>query len=148
MKKSWILVADSARARIFTTKSPTAPLEELKDLTHIAAKIHDQQLVTDLPGRHSNDTGIGAHNYEPKVLPTEEEAIMFAKELAKELKQGFDHHEFEQLYLVAPAHFLGLLKKELDSKIARIVAHTEAKDVAKMSAEEIRKRLPEYLPQL
>ncbi|WP_294945366.1 host attachment protein [Sulfurivirga sp.] len=148
MKKTWIVVADSAHARLFTAETPTSGLTELEDLVHLQARMHDQDLTTDGPGRHSNDTGVGAHGYEPKVTPSEEEAIRFAKELAKELYQAFHAHKFEQLIIVAAPRFLGHLRNALDKNVARVVSLEVAKDLVNEKPEEIRKHLPEYLPQL
>ena len=148
MKKTWIVVADSSRARLFTVDTPTAPLTELQDLEHVQARVHDQELTTDLPGRHRNDAGGGAHGYEPKIPPTEEEAIRFAKELAQALYKAFHEHKYGQLILVAPPRFLGHLRQALDKNIAKVVALEVSKDLVMEKPEEIRKHLPEYLPQL
>ncbi len=148
MKKTWIVVADSAHARLFSTETPTGGLIEQEDLQHIESRMHNKDLVTDAPGRHSNDTGIGAHGYEPKLTPTEEEAIRFAKELAQELYKAFHAQKFEQLIIVAPPKFLGHLRNALDKNIKKVVSLEVSKDLVTEKPEEIRKHLPEYLPQL
>ncbi len=148
MKKTWIVVADSSRARLFTAETPTSGLQELEDLQHVQSRLHDQELTTDLPGKHGNDAGMGAHGYEPKVTPTDEEAIRFAKELAQELYRAFHEHKFEQLILVAAPKFLGHLRNALDKNVKKVISFELAKDLTSEKPEDIRKHLPEYLPQL
>lgn len=148
MKKTWIVVADSARARLFTATTPTGGLTELEDLLHIQAKLHDRDLITDGPGKHANDAGGGHHGYEPKITPTEEEAIRFAKELAQELYKAFHEKKFEQLIIAAAPRFLGHLRNALDKNVKKVVVLEIAKDLVPETPEAIRKHLPEYLPQL
>lgn len=148
MKKTWIVVADSAHARLFSAETPTGGLIEQEDLLHIQSRMHDKDLITDGPGRHSNDTGTGAHGYEPKITPTEEEAIRFAKELAQELYKAFHEYKFEQLIIVAPPKFLGHLRNALDKNVKKVISLEVAKDLVAEKPAEIRKHLPEYLPQL
>jgi len=64
MKKTWILVADSSKARLFTVESASGPLIEVRDFLHPESRMHEQELTTDLPGKHRNDTGVGAHGFE------------------------------------------------------------------------------------
>ncbi len=148
MKKTWIVVADSAHARLFTADTPTAPLTELEDLLHIQSRMHDRDLVTDGPGKHSNDAGAGHHGYEPKLPPSEEEAIRFAKELAQALYKAFHEKRFEQLIIVAAPKFLGHLRNALDKNLQKVISLEVAKDLVPETPEAIRKHLPEYLPQL
>jgi len=146
MKPTWILVADSSRARIFTAATPSAPLEELEDLTHPESREHEQDLVTDLPGKHRNDTGIGAHGFQDEVEPKEQETINFAKYLARHLDDNRKKNRFQRLILVAAPSFLGLLRNELPDTTRKTVIYTLDKNLTQHTPEDIRAHLPEYLP--
>lgn len=148
MKKTWIVVADSAHARIFTVKTPTSPLEEIKDEVDISATFREKELVTDEPGRHTNDSRTGVHAYEPEHTKHETEIIRFAKALAEELNKAFHLRKFEQLVLVAPPKFLGHLRESLHEPVLRAVSLQCEEDLVKETPEQIRQHLPEYLPQL
>ena len=148
MKATWVVVADSSRARIFKPETPSSPLTELETLTHPESRLHDQELTSDLPGKHANDTGIGAHGFEDKTEPKKQEAINFAHELARELEKAYTDHEFRQLILVAAPAFLGLLRETLSEPVRAVVRLEIDKDLTKESAEDIRAHLPKYLPNL
>ena len=51
MEKIWILVADSANARILATTARTAMPTEVKRLEHPEGRLKESELVTDQPGR-------------------------------------------------------------------------------------------------
>ncbi len=44
MKQTWILIADSSRARIFTTDAPSSPMEELEGFSHAESRLHDREI--------------------------------------------------------------------------------------------------------
>ena len=148
MKKTWILVADSARARILLAESAKGALRELEDLAHPEGRMHESELTTDLPGRSFDSAGQGRHAMEQPVSPSEQEQIRFAKQLADRLEQARENGEYRQLILVAPPAFLGYLRKQLTPDVEKRVSFELDKDLARMSAGEIRDHLPEYLPSL
>lgn len=118
MKSTWIVVADSARARIFTLSGIGGTLQEVADLAHPESRLHDRELSSDMPGRTFDSHGQGRHSMEQATDPKEREAQAFAAEIARHI--GLAQHEgsFDSLVLVAPPKFLGRLRPEL-SKSAR-----------------------------
>ena len=58
--RTWVVVADNSRARIFTAEKAASPLTEVRDLTYPEARLHEGDLVTDKSGRDRNP-GTGAH---------------------------------------------------------------------------------------
>lgn len=148
MKPTWIVIADSSRARIFEPESPSSPLREIEALTHPESRLHEQDLTADLPGRHNNDTGIGAHGFEERSEPKKQEMINFSRELANRLEAARNNREYEQLIVAAAPAFLGLLRDALSDATRELVRLEIDKNLARMNAEQIRKHLPEYLPSL
>ncbi|RMG57081.1 MAG: host attachment protein [Gammaproteobacteria bacterium] len=146
MKKTWILVADSSKARLFTVETASGPLVEVRDFMHPEARMHEKELTTDLPGKHRNDTGVGAHGFEQEVEPKEQEAIRFAHELAAFLDKARNEHGYEQLVVVAAPKFLGHLREALPAPVRNLVRLEIDKNLVGQSPEDIRKHLPEYLP--
>ena len=57
MENTWVLVADSSRARLFVAASHTSPLTEFEALTHAEAKQHEQKITSDLPGHQAGADG-------------------------------------------------------------------------------------------
>lgn len=147
MKSTWILVADNTRARIFTAETPSSPIEELKDLTHMESRLHDRDLTSDLPGKIKSEFGAG-HALEQPTDPKKHEADNFAHYLAQHLEDAHNTKTFEQLLIIAEPSFLGLLRNNLPEQVKKQVCFELDKNITTLSAAEIRKHLPDYLPTL
>jgi len=146
MSKLWILVADSSRARIFTTESSKAPLVELDGLDHIESRLHEQDLTVDLPGRSYDSIGQGRHDMEPSTGVKEVEANAFAREVAAYLENGVDQQRCNRLVIAAAPAFLGMLRDKISQRIRSIVRYEFDKNFTQLTAQQIRRLLPERLP--
>ncbi len=145
MSELWIVVAESSRARIFTADGPTGKLTELETLAHPESRLHDRELSSDLPGVTFDSGGQGRHVKEQQVGPKAQAVVRFAEQVAARIDAGRTGGEFKRLVLVAAPEFLGLLRDKLPAP-ARDVIETEiAKNLAQLSADEIRGHLPERL---
>ena len=146
MKPTWILVADSSRARSFSAESPSSPLIEINTLAHPQSRIHEQNLSSDLPGHDSDKSGSGRHGFQDEIEPKEQEVIDFAKQIAKHLDQARNNNKFKQLLIVAAPAFLGTLRNQLTDQTRKMVSIEMDKNLTQQRAEDIRGHLPEYLP--
>ena len=61
MSKTWILVADSSHARIFTADTPSDAMVEVEDLPPPEAPLHTRDIPSDLPRTQHDAEPIG-HN--------------------------------------------------------------------------------------
>ncbi len=147
MKLTWILVADSTRARIFTADSPSSPLEEIEDISHTEGRLHDREITSDLPGKIKSADG-GGHAFEQPTDPKKHETDNFAHRVAQHLEEAHNANRFEQLLIVAGPAFLGLLRSHLPEQVKKLVRFELDKELTMLSAAEIRQHLPEYLPSL
>ncbi len=147
MKLTWILVADSTRARIFTADTPSSELQEIEGLTHNEGRLHDRELTTDLPGRIKSSDGSG-HALEQPTDPKKHEADNFAHQLAQHLETAHNANQFKRLLIVANPTFLGLLRNCLSEQIKKQICFELDKNFTLESPAEIRKHLPEFLPNL
>ena len=148
MKPTWILVADSSRARIFSADTPSAPLKEINSLAHPEGRIHEQNMTSDLPGHHSDTSGAGRHGFQDEVEPKEQEVIDFAKQIAKHLEKARNTNKFNQLLIVAAPAFLGTLRTQLSDQTRKMVSIELDKNLTQQKPEDIRSHLPEYLPSI
>lgn len=144
MKSTWILVADSTRARIFTTESSSSPLEEIEDFSHTEGRLHDREITSDLPGKIKS-VGGGGHAFEQPTDPKKHEAENFAHRVAQFLVDAHNENRFEQLLIVAAPSFLGLLRNHLPEQIKQLVRFELDKEITMLSAADIRQHLPQYL---
>ncbi|MDO9424010.1 MAG: host attachment protein [Methylobacter sp.] len=147
MKLTWILVADSTRARIFTADTSASPLEEIEDFSHTEGRLHDRDITSDLPGKIKS-VGGGGHAFEQPTDPKKHEADNFAHIVAQYLEDAHNTNRFEQLLIVAPPSFLGLLRNHLPEQIKKLVRFELDKEITMLSVADIRQHLPQYLPNL
>ncbi len=146
MAKTWVVVADSTRARIFRTETARDPLEELETLTHPEARMHDRDLPHALPGRSFDRAGHGRHTMENPTDPKKVEAVFFAKRIAHHVDAARARNAFQHLILVAAPAMLGLLRDKLARETLKQVVLEVDKNLVKERPEVIRSHLPEYLP--
>ena len=146
MAYTWVVVADSVRARIFSAESSSSGLAEVNILTHPEGRMHDRDITTDLPGRSFDSKGNARHVMEPPTDPKHESAIEFARSIAHHLDAARNKKDYEQLVIVAAPSFLGLLREQLNPNCRKLVAFELNKSLAQQTAEEIRSHLPKLLP--
>jgi protein required for attachment to host cells len=69
--------------------------------------------------------------------PKEVEAQAFARSLAAELEKGLNQNRFERLTLVAPPHFLGLLRGSVSEQVVKRIQQSINKDYTQLAAREL-----------
>lgn len=133
MREIWILVADAAIANIYSTTNlhDDSHLSLIKEFKHPESRMKTSDLVSDRTGRYM--AGDKAHGtYSEQTSPKEVEADRFAMELAHTLKSAQESNHFDQLIIVAPAHFHGLLKKHFSDQLRKKIKHHIEKDYTKV----------------
>jgi len=145
MPPAWIVVADSSACRLFTAETPAGALEEIESFVHPEGRMHERDLTSDLPGRAFDSKGMGRHAMEAQVSPKKHEAMAFAGRIARRLAEGRARREFEQLVLVAPPAFLGVLRERLDRQVRACVAREVGKNMSRLKPAALRARLPKRL---
>lgn len=145
MKPAWILVADSSRARIFSAENSAADLIEIETLTHPQARLHEQELDTDLPGKARGSFGGGGHALDDQTTPKAQEEINFAKSVASHLCDELNQNKYDRLFVIAAPSFLGDLRGAFGARVAKQVVFTLDKNVTGLSPKEIRGYLPHSL---
>ena len=142
---AWIVVADSARARIFSVDGATAPLAPIDHLLHPESRLHDRDLRSDRPGRSFDSEGEGRHSTGTPVSPKQQESLRFAKTVADHLEQGRLDGSYDHLNIVADPRFLGALRDAVSTEVEKLVSLELNKDLSKVADEEIRRHLPDEL---
>ena len=145
MVHGWVMVADAARARIFSKDSAKSPLNALDQLVSPEAKLPERDRKTDRPGRVYDIQGEGRHAVGTHTSPKEQDALRFAGEVVDYLEDGRVARQFDHLILVAEPHFLGLLRKVIKPPLEKTITLEVNKDLSKASEMEIRTHLPERL---
>lgn len=140
---TWVLVADNSRARIFSAEKPASDLQEIRDLTHPEARLHEGDLVTDKGGRDQGPSG--KHGVSHEQAHKTDGADKFASTVCSELDASRASGSFNKLYVVAAPSFLGLLRKHQSSALKQMVAGEVDKNLSTQNPASIRKHLPDFL---
>ncbi len=157
MRARYVLVADASRARLFHQR-PKHDLELVESFEHVDSRARSRDLMADANGRkavgpsvganyggRSVSLGVGRPGVAPDTEPRQVEAEKFARALASAL-EGRLHNSREAVVLVAPAHFLGLLRDSLSVSVFKRIELTVAKDLTKLDARELGARMLHELP--
>jgi protein required for attachment to host cells len=143
--KQWIVIGDAAGVRIFSTKGNVEHLEFVKEISNPTARQRTQELVSDEPGRQFGSRNSPARSAAgPHTTAHDEAAIDFARSLAHLLNIELEREAYSAVSLVAPPHFLGLLRSMLSREVAQHIHNTLAKDLARVSPAD----LPSHLEPL
>lgn len=142
MAKIWILAAESSRANIYALESRIQPLIEVESFAHSEGRALVQDMTSDQPGRSFDSNGLGGrHAVGKEVDPKHHEAQIFAKRLADRLDEGRTHGSFDELILIAPPAFLGLLRESLNAQTSKLVGRTLDKNLVQAGEQSIREHL-------
>jgi protein required for attachment to host cells len=137
--RTWIVVADAARARIFVQEKHGEPLAALDqgDFHNPDSSHHTRDLGSDRPARSQESVGSARHAIEPKHDPRRMAAAAFAKDIAGYLEQGAMGKRYDRLAIVAPPHILGDLRKSLGKHTEALVVAELNKDLTKIPLHEL-----------
>jgi len=141
MQQTWVVVADSSRARIFARAGRTAELSEVVDLVHPESRSQSRQLASDRPGRTFDSRGHTRHAKQPRHSPHEIALDDFAQELSRRLERGRKNGKFNQLVLVAGPRFIGRIHQHLGPATASLVKQEVHKNLVRRSEKTIRAHL-------
>jgi protein required for attachment to host cells len=128
----WVVTADEAIARILQRQGARGELEPVEELTDPDAHARGTDLRHDAHGRRGTTVASSAGEGEQHV-----QAETFARKVAQRLTEAFHQHRFDELRIAAAPRFLGLLRKSLDTQVARMVTETVNKDLTHMTEREI-----------
>ena len=143
MTTTWIIAADSSRARILQVTDRAKQLDEIDDLLNPEGRAHDRELISDAHPRFSGHggNGSGPGSDREELSATEHATELFAKRVGDYLDQARTAHRYDRLHLVAPPKFLGQLRKELGKEVEKLVAEELPKDLSWLSARDIQAHL-------
>jgi len=145
MKSTWIVLAESARARILSTSDAGKTFQEVSDLCHPESRQHNTELSSDLPGRTFDSHGDGRHGMEQSTTPKKREAREFAVEVARRVERGLSDGHFDSLILVAPPAFLGRLRTELGKSARTAIVGELDKNLVEADREVVADRISAML---
>jgi protein required for attachment to host cells len=149
MQTTWIVAADSGRARIFEAEGTGKNFHELQDFVNEAGRERHQDLRTDAKGRfYGKGERDQAHTADPDIDAPRHETELFAKMVCEYLDKGRVEHKYDDLFLVADPQFLGMTRDMLSKEAQRLIKREVPKDISWFDEREIaefyiKNRLPD-----
>jgi protein required for attachment to host cells len=157
---NWILICDASHAHFYREDAGRTQFTHLETLEHGDSRAHVRDLTADAQGRKPNGTpgGMGSsmggdggtgHTYMGRPGASQEndakevEAQKFARELAGRLERGLNDNAYEGLVLIAPPHFLGLMKSTVSTQVSKHIEETIDKDLSTLDGPRREERLRE-----
>jgi protein required for attachment to host cells len=139
MTTTWIIAADSSRARILQVTDRGDELAEIEDLLNPEARVDDRELPTDAHARFHGSSGPASDREETSAA--EHATELFAKRVGDYLDKARTAHRYDRLHLIAPPRFLGQLRKQLGKEVQKLVADELPKDLSGLNARDIERYL-------
>lgn len=140
MTKTWILVANASKAKIFSVNklkflTGKEKLESVQEFTHPASRKKDVDIASDKLGHYKEGSFV-----EP-TDPKKYEAESFGREIVSTLEAARVANEFDELILVVPAQFRGMMNKHLRSPLEQVISKVIEKDYTKDGEKVLEKHL-------
>ena len=144
--RTWIVVADGAKARILLYKPLQKGLQQLPDseFHHAHQPTHD--LVTERQPRVHDSVGHARHAIEPRNDPHDQRETQFLGRLAAHLDSAEQRGEFEHLVVVAPATAMGELRKAFGPHLKKRLFAEIVHDYAHQSNDYVYQHIKDSLP--
>ncbi|MFZ5653624.1 MAG: host attachment protein [Pseudomonadota bacterium] len=137
-----VIVCNHSRARLFKANALSL-VSELVDQVNPAARLREQDLTTDAPGKYQGGGSGGQQHVEGHRTSAHDKAAdRFARDIAAALDQAVTAHGLDRLYVVAEPDMLGRLRKALSESCRSLVQAEIGKDVVARTPTEIRDFLP------
>jgi protein required for attachment to host cells len=148
MQTTWVIAADSNRARIFELTAGDK-LQEIEDMYNPEGRQSGREQVEDAEGRFSQGGPVGGSigaggsvgaavagargqgsTGQPQETPREHDVNMFSKQLVRFLDQARNEHRFDKLRVIAAPKFLGLIRQNMSKEVQKMVEQEIPKDIA------------------
>lgn len=140
--RTWILIADGARARIFQRDGRSGPLTPATDHDFARPLMPSREIISDKPGRGQGANG--SHGMPPRVDAHEQEKQDFAREVAQFINGEVGKNRFDELIVVAPPKTLGDLRGDFSDQARSRIRGELGKDLTHLPVHE----LPDHLARL
>lgn len=143
--KTWILIADGARARIVENNGPGKGLEPALDHDFVSIHPPTREIGSDKPGRNSGHGGGAHHVMDPKVNWHNFEKHLFSVAMADVLEKADSKNVFDALVIVAPPKTLGELRSNLKPSVKSKITAELGKDLTHLNLKDLGEHLTEVI---
>lgn len=146
LNRTWIVVADGAKARILLYKTHQKGVQQLPDGEFHDSHLSTHDLVTERQPRVHDSVGAARHAVEPRIDPHEQREEQFLARIATNLEHAEQRGEFEHLVVVAPATAMGDLRKAFGPSLQKRVFAEIVHDYTHQSNDYVYEHIKDSLP--
>ena len=143
--RTWVLVADGARARVLQNDGPGRGLTAVDGLVFHGDHSATRDLVSDREGRSFSSHGPRRSAVEARSDPHRTLKSKFAHQLADVLAQGLEQDAYDRLIIVASPVTLGDIRSAISSQVRAKVVGEVAQDLTKVPNDEVGRHLEAVL---
>jgi protein required for attachment to host cells len=154
MQTTWVIAADSSRARIFELSSGDK-LQEIEDMINPEGRQQDREVQTDADGRFGQGANGGssastpgpgargnqANTAEPQQTIREHDVEMFTKQVVRYIDHARTEHRFDKLRVIAAPKMLGLIRQNLSKESQKMVEEEIPKNIAGLEGHQVEQYL-------
>ena len=144
--RTWIVVADGAKARVLLYKPHQKGVQQLPDGEFHDTHLPTHELVTERQPRVHDSVGHARHAVEPRIDPHDQRETQFLGRLAAHLDGAEQRGEFEHLVVVAPATAMGELRKAFSPSLRKRLFAEIVHDYAHQSNDYVYQHIKDSLP--
>lgn len=145
--RTWIVIADAGRARIFLHEDRARGLQPVADgaLENPDAHTPTRELGTDRPGRSVESVGGARHAQEPRVDWHRQAEAAFTKRVAEHVEAAAGADRFDRLIIAAPPTMLGDLRQVFGPQTRERLTGELNKDLTKTPIAELADHLRDLI---
>ena len=129
--RTWVLIADGARARILENDGPGHGLHEVAGHEFHGDHQATHEIVDDQQGRSNNSVGFGRGAVPSRSDPHRNLKVSFAHRLADALERSLAQNMYDKLVVVAAPVTLGDLRSALSDHVRAKIIGEVAQDLTK-----------------
>lgn len=135
--KTWILLADGARARVFENLGPGKGLQHLPKLDMQQEPLQTRDIVSDQQGRSFSSASSARSAMEPGTDPAEKREEDFIKGVADRLASQLQRGAFDRLVVAAAPSALGDLRRHINDHVRKTILAELPKDLSNTPTKEL-----------
>jgi len=135
--RTWVLIADAGRARVFETSGKGTGLTAVQGMILDAELAPSRALGSDRPGRAFDSVGTARHAMESPSDPHREQKRQFARRIADAVHERRVAKNFDRLVVVAPAVTMGDLRAALSDEVKAVVTAELVADLTRTPVAEL-----------
>ncbi len=143
--RTWIVIADGARARIVKNAGPGRGVVADSNLVFRSEHRKLQEIMADRPGRSFDSIGKGRHAMTDGADAVREDERRFLQSLAARLEKEAIADAYDRLILIAPPRALGDLRPFLSKPVKSRIYDEIAKDLTQLPNDRLTDHLSETI---